>query len=72
MIFMVRGGYGDGGHQIGIPLARIRVARAAQIETCNAYSSLDLPVKLRPCSWEYRGSADAVAEQSLLFARLLK
>ena len=55
--------------QIGIPLARIELLDAAQIEACNAYSSLDLPVK--PTLFlEYHGSADAVAEQSLLFGEI--
>lgn len=55
--------------QIGIPLARIELLDAAQINACNAYSKLELPV--RPTLFlEFHGSAEAVAEQSRLFAEI--
>tara|TARA_R110000782_G_C14818323_1_gene413528 strand:+ start:1939 stop:3351 length:1413 start_codon:yes stop_codon:yes gene_type:complete len=55
--------------QSGIPLARIELLDAAQIEACNAYSRLDLPVN--PTLFlEFHGSPDAVAEQSVLFGEI--
>lgn len=55
--------------QIGIPLARIELLDSAQIEACNAYSSLDLPVK--PTLFlEFHGSPAAVEEQSALFGEI--
>ena len=55
--------------QMGMPLARIELLDAAQIEACNAYSNLDLPVK--PSLFlEFHGSSDGVAEQSALFGEI--
>lgn len=55
--------------QIGIPLARIELLDTAQIEACNAYSNLNLPVK--PTLFlEFHGSAGAVAEESSLFSHI--
>ena len=55
--------------QMGMPLARIELLDAAQIEASNAYSNLDLPVK--PSLFlEFHGSSDGVAEQSALFGEI--
>lgn len=55
--------------QTGIPLARIELLDAAQIDACNAYSGLDLPI-LPSLFLEFHGSPVAVAEQSAAFAEI--
>ncbi len=52
--------------QQAIPLARIEFLDEKQVEACNAYSKLDLPV--RPTLFlEFNGSEAAVAEQAETF-----
>ncbi|MGH8278913.1 MAG: FAD-binding oxidoreductase [Gammaproteobacteria bacterium] len=49
--------------QLGVPLARIEFLDAEQIEACNRYSKLELPIK--PTLFlEFNGSQASVTEQS--------
>lgn len=56
--------------QSGIPLARVELVDEKQIEICNAYSKLNLPVQ--PTLFlEFHGSESSVEEQSRRFAEIV-
>lgn len=55
--------------QMGIPVARIELLDALNVQAINAYSGLDLPVAPL-LLLEFHGSQDSVAEQSELFGQI--
>jgi D-lactate dehydrogenase (cytochrome) len=55
--------------QAGVPVARIELADAAQMDAINKYSKLDLPAA--PTLWlEFHGSEASVAEQAKMVQRI--
>jgi D-lactate dehydrogenase (cytochrome) len=55
--------------QSGLPVARIELLDALQVEACNAYSKLSLPES--PMLFvEFHGSAESVAEQARRFGEI--
>src|SRR5436309_8194600 len=57
--------------QTGIPVARIELLNAAQVQACNSYSKLSLP-ETPLLLLEFHGSANEVAEQSKNFGEIAK
>src|SRR6266851_5237040 len=57
--------------QTGIPVARIELLNAAQVQACNSYSKLSLP-ETPLLLLEFHGSASDVAEQSENFSEIAK
>src|SRR6266851_3432820 len=57
--------------QTGIPVARIELLNAAQVQACNSYSKLSLP-ETPLLLLEFHGSASEVAEQSENFSEIAK
>ncbi|PPQ17759.1 FAD-binding oxidoreductase [Bradyrhizobium sp. AC87j1] len=57
--------------QTGIPVARIELLNAAQVQACNAYSKLALP-ETPLLLMEFHGSEIEVAEQSKAFGEIAK
>jgi D-lactate dehydrogenase (cytochrome) len=55
--------------QSGIPVARIELLDALQVQACNAYSKLDLP-ETPMLFLEFHGSEASVAEQSARFGEI--
>src|SRR5450631_3648770 len=55
--------------QTGIPVARIELLNAAQVQSCNSYSKLSLP-ETPLLLLEFHGSANEVAEQSRNFSEI--
>lgn len=56
--------------QYGIPVARIELLDAVQVQACNAYSKLDLPQ--RPTMFvEFHGSEASTTEQSQMFGEII-
>ena len=55
--------------QMGLPVARIELVNALQVEAINAYSKLDLPVS--PCLFvEFHGTEAGVKEQAETFGEI--
>lgn len=57
--------------QTGIPLARIELLNAEQVQACNAYSKLTLP-QTPLLLLEFHGTASDVAEQSKSFGEIAR
>src|SRR5450755_3340980 len=57
--------------QTGIPVARIELLNAAQVQACNSYSKLSLP-ETPLLLLEFHGSENEVAEQSKNFSEIAK
>ena len=57
--------------QFGIPVARIELLDALQVEACNAYSKLDMPVEPL-LLLEFHGTEASVIEQSEMFGEIAK
>ena len=56
--------------QAGVPVARIEVANAMQMDAINKYSKLDLPVA--PTLWlEFHGTEASVAEQAEIVQKIV-